>query len=340
MGYITEKETLDLITANNLSLIENSRLTTELVDKGVIFADNNTEEEYLDRSQTNYEAVYREILNISPSQELFIDYVKKIKPPQTLEWKNLFVQYLSGNKFAFNRLFEMYLRIAVKMALDFSKSYNLELDDCIQESAIALIQAIRKFDITENDNFIGNITLRIKNSLERAKDNNYKLIRFPVHFLERVKTVENSITELYQALERMPTYEEIATYAKCSIETVEIVVTLTEQNCLEEFLTIDKDGFVEYTLEDKSLIPIDTIQSKNENKSMLDKLLNILTEREQKVIQLRFGLIDGREYTLEEIGINLDLTRERIRQIERKAFSRIRKYLALRKSGQLTLWDF
>jgi RNA polymerase primary sigma factor len=323
-GYITEIETLNLMTANNLSLIENSRLTTYLINKGVIFSDNSIEENYLDRSQVDYETVYREIVNISPNQKQFIDFIREIKPPEFLEWKKLIPQVKNGNRFAFNRLFEMYLRVAVRMALNFHKSSNLELDDCIQESAMALTRAIYKFDIYENENLIGNILFRIRNSLERARDNKSRLIRFPVYFFEKVKTVENAISELYQKLERIPTFEEIAEYAYCSIETVEIVVNLTEQDYIEDFLIIGNDGFAEYQIEDKELTPTDIVYSQNEIKDVINKILSTLTKRERKVIQLRFGLIDNKEHTLEEISDKLNVTRERIRQIEAKALRKLR----------------
>ena len=143
-------------------------------------------------AQIDYDSVYEEILNISPGQERFVNYLREIRPPQYREWQQLITQMSSGNDFAYNRLFEMYLRVVFRIALHYAKDENIELDDAIQEGSIGLLRAIKQFDSSRHGNFGSYLSMWIQQYICRAIADKGRAIRIPVHMLETIEKIRIS----------------------------------------------------------------------------------------------------------------------------------------------------
>jgi len=327
-GYLREDEALELMTAAEVSLEGVNRIKDRLIDMGVIFLDNSPDDtEYddfdYDRSQRDYEKIFSEVLEIAPGEQMLIDYVRRVRPPQLREWQQLIPQARSGNINAFNRLFDMYLRVLIKIALQTSKRKDYELDDAIQEGAWGLIYAINKFDAGKHGNLGSYFPLWIQESVDRAIADKSRTIRIPVYTYEMLPRITDSIEKLLNRFGREPSYEEIAVEAKASVGAV--------KRLLE---TIQETVSVEMLLEDESneeiLFKYFSVPSFEEEINVkfaaakLRECLRTLTDREREVLSLRYGLDDGRERSLAEVGVSLNVTRERVRQIEERALDKLR----------------
>jgi len=330
-GFLREEETLDIMTADSVSLIGINRITHHLIALGVIFADDSAvnDDEDIDRSQTDYEAIYREVLEISPGQAMLIDYIRNTRPPQNHEWRPLVMQMNSGNEYAFNRLFDMYLRVVVKIALRFFKEECFELDDAIQEGAMGLIRGIQHYDGSKHGHLGTYLPLWIHRMIRRAVADKGRTIRIPVHAYDLIQRIKQS--RLLHSSKNCcePTDDEIAAIADTSVDkVVELSKAMEETLSYETMLETD-DGRTE--IESHCNIPSidEKLESKMEKEQIYD-LLFTLTDRERRVINLRYGLFDDKERTLEEVGTIFNVTRERIRQIEVKAFRKL-KHLARQK---------
>lgn len=324
-GFLREEEALDLMSANGITLVGINRVTDKLIALGVIFADDSraNDDNDIDRAQTDYESLFDEVLAISPGQATLINYIRDARPPQNREWHSLIVQINSGNEHAFNRLFAMYLRVVVKIALRFYKDSGFELDDAIQEGSMGLIRAINRYDNSKHGNLGSYFPLWIQQYISRAIVDKGSTIRIPVHAYELVQKIKQNRLDLFEQNGREPSIGEIATASKTTHETVMKLLAVTRSivslDCMLETekgrLEIDKYCSITSFDED--------IESKILAEQVQEVLL-ILTDREQYIITLRYGLLDGKERTLEEIGTVFNVTRERIRQIEAKTLKKLR----------------
>ncbi|MEA5084759.1 MAG: sigma-70 family RNA polymerase sigma factor [Lachnospiraceae bacterium] len=327
-GYLREEEALDLMIAENTSLVGINRITDKLIGMGVIFDEGSSsddDDEY-DRAQVSYDSIYEEILSISPGQEIFVNYLREIRPPQHREWQQLVMQMSSGNDYAYNRLFEMYLRVAARIALRYAKDENIELDDAIQEGAMGLMRAIKQFDPSQHGNLGSYLPLWIQQYISRAIADKGRIIRLPVHMFETVEKIQKSKEKLIDLHGAEPSFELL------SIETD------TPIGQLEQIVSIIKDTSDLLSIEELvNDIRENSILNRNENSYLIDddvthiflcrdlaEVMQTLKPREEKVLSMRFGLFDGLEHTLEEIGIEFAITRERIRQIETKALEKMK----------------
>lgn len=328
-GYLREDEALDLMIAKNISLVGINRITDKLIEMGVIFAEDSSgddDDEY-DRAQVDYDSVYEEILSISPKQEKFINYLREIRPPQHREWQQLVTQMSSGNDYAYNRLFEMYLRVVARIALRNAKDENIELDDAIQEGAMGLMRAIKQFDPSQHGNLGSYAPLWIQQYISRAVADKGRTIRIPVHMLETVEKIQRAKEKLTALHGTEPCFELLSIETGIPTEQLEQIVSVIRNT--SEVLSTEE--LVNDTREDSVL-------NRNENSYSIEddvayiflrrdllEMMQTLKPREAKVLSMRFGLLDGLEHTLEEVGINFSITRERVRQIEAKALTKMRK---------------
>jgi RNA polymerase primary sigma factor len=323
-GFLREDEALSAMSADGVSLVGINRVTDRLIALGVIFADDSVaDDEDNDRAQIDYDAICAEILEISPGQQILIDYIRNVHPPQNREWRSLVTQMNSGNEYAFNRLFDMYLRVVVKIALRFHKDEGFELDDAIQEGSMGLIRAILQYDGGRHGNLGSYLPLWIQQYISRAVADKGRTIRLPVHVYEAVQRLKASRNRLYDATGIEPSYAEIAAAAEISAETaIKLFKTMPESVSLENLFENEENEEIIFKYFSLPSFEEEMVDASTAEK--LQDLLCTLKEREARVLSLRYGLYDGRERTLEEVGSYFDVTRERVRQIEDKALRKLR----------------
>ena len=256
------------------------------------------------------------------------EYLKSIRNIPLLSEEDEYkiaIAAANGDENARQTMITSNLRLVVKIAKTYiGRSSNLSFLDLIQEGNMGLMRATEKFEAEKGFRFSTYATYWIKQAISKAIIDQSRAVRLPAHIINELNKFNKAIRDLSQQYGRTPSDKELAEYLNVSVKKISEYYTISKEPCSLD-VTIDED-------EDTAMI--DLIADENATKFMdIDDLsirdtiysvLNTLSERERKIIELRFGFTDGRQHTLEEVGKEFNLTKERIRQLEASALKKLR----------------
>jgi len=285
------------------------------------------EEEAINLESANY---FDDIAD--DSVRLYLREIGKIPLLSAEEELELAHKVVSGDKNAKDKMAEANMRLVVSIA----KRYvgrGLDLLDLIQEGNTGLLRAVEKFDPDKGFKFSTYATWWIRQAITRAIADQARTIRIPVHMVETINKLLRTQRRLTQELNREPTNDEIAKEMEIDVDKVEHIMKIKQDiSSLDASVHEDEeDSVLGDFIEDEETISPEESATNQLLKEHVKDMLRGLTEREQKIIRLRFGLEDGKNYTLEEVGQEFSVTRERIRQIEAKALAKLRKHKDAKK---------
>ena len=263
-------------------------------------------------------------ISIEDPVRMYLKEIGKVPLLSADEEVELAKRMAEGDEDAKKRLAEANLRLFVSIAKRYVGRGMLFLD-LIQEGNLGLIKAVEKFDYHKGFKFSTYATWWIRQAITRAIADQARTIRIPVHMVETINKLIRVSRQLLQELGREPTPEEIAAELDMPVERVREILKISQEPVsLETPIGEEEDSHLgDFIQDDNVPVPAEAA-AQTLLKEQLDEVLDTLTEREQKVLRLRFGMDDGRARTLEEVGKEFDVTRERIRQIEAKALRKLR----------------
>ena len=268
------------------------------------------------------------------SVRLYLREIGKIPLLSNEEEVDLAYRIVKGEKKAKDKMVEANMRLVVSIAKRYS-GRGLDFLDLIQEGNTGLLRAVEKFDPDKGFKFSTYATWWIRQAIKRAIADQARTIRIPVHMVETINKVLRATRKLTNELNREPSVEEIAKEMGMEPEKVDYVMKI-KQDIASLDATVGRDGDDEDSvlgdfIEDEGRVSPEDAAAAQMLKEQIAEILSSLSEREQKVVKLRFGIGGGRPHTLEEVGAEFSVTRERIRQIEAKALSKLRKHKDTKK---------
>lgn len=350
-GYVTFDNIMDTGDSFDLSIGDFDWLTETLTAKNVIIYDSvpapvSADDDYDDFAQIDYEKTFQEIENLAPSLIPLIEEIRGIMPPQRGEVAQLKYQVYEGNAHAHNRMVEMYLRLALRIALSRAKSYDMDIIDAVESAIAGLIIAVDKYDPDRSGPFVSYASMWIFQNITREQFTQNPYVYFPVHKKEQYYSVypllKNQgcigcpeLRECEKAKEiiqnKIRTDDDDLSDLYCMLESCESLDTIIERTEYHADLYQGKlQPFLLYDPEDDWLDAI-------ERDSASERLWNAVSRlkpRSREIIIAKYGLDGTKEKTLEEVGQIHGLTRERIRQIEAKTLIQIGYYLTGRRIPQ------
>ena len=295
----------------------------ELEAKGIsISAETSVEDEAI--RELNLDAGVTDGAGMDDPVRMYLKEIGKVPLLTAEQEQDLAQRMLEGDEEAKAQLIEANLRLVVSIA----KRYlgrGMQFLDLIQEGNLGLIKAVDKFDHSKGFKFSTYATWWIRQAITRAIADQARTIRIPVHMVETINRLVREQRALIQELGREPTVEEIAEKMGLSVEKVREIQKISQEPVsLEKPIGEEEDSHLgDFIPDDDAMSPADQVAYTLLKEQLLDAMKS-LTAREEKVLRLRFGLDDGRQRTLEEVGREFNVTRERIRQIEAKALRKLR----------------
>ena len=328
-GKLTTKEITDVLdeldfdTDPLASIISScEQLNIEIVDDSV--ADDVLNDNDLNMSDDLEMTLSTEGIAIDDPVKIYLKEIGRVPLLSPDEETELAKRMAEGDSYAKKRLSEANLRLVVSIA----KKYvgrGMQFLDLIQEGNLGLLKAVEKFDYTKGFKFSTYATWWIRQAITRAIADQARTIRIPVHMVETITKVKKVSSQLLHETGHDPSAEEIADKLEMPAERVREIMRIAQDPVsLETPIGEEEDSHLgDFIPDDDAPAPADAA-SLMLLKEQLNEVLSTLTDREAKVLRLRFGLEDGRSRTLEEVGKEFDVTRERIRQIEAKALRKLR----------------
>lgn len=349
-GYVTFDNIMDCADEYSLPIQDFDWLSNSITTRGIlVYSEAPTrnvpsdEDDFDDFAQSDYDAVYTRIIELSPSLESFVSYVRMVIPPQRGEIRQLKYQIVDGNAYARERMIEMHLRLALRVALQRAETYDMDIEDAIGYACIGLVIAVDKYDPDTSGAFASYASLWMIQNISRVQSTQRPLIYYPVHQkegyfamypvlkahdcigCERLNECAYAISMVQEKNECSPDEAKKILDQMIPDAQIEDLLELSE-NCDEE--DTPRDTLIDALLSNLSeeiILPdedaLSTVQ-KNALKEEVASVLSKLTPKEERVLRLRYGF-DGHERTLEEVGAEFNVTRERIRQIEGKALRKL-----------------
>lgn len=327
-GKVTTKEITDLLEELELDVEQVEKLYDMLENNGIDVIDNLSSTD-LDVAPVNLdddleEALSAEGISIDDPVKVYLKEIGRVPLLSPEEEIDLATRMAQGDEVARKRLSEANLRLVVSIA----KRYvgrGMQFLDLIQEGNLGLIKAVEKFDHTKGFKFSTYATWWIRQAITRAIADQARTIRIPVHMVETINKVKKVSSQLLHKNGHEPTAEEIAEELDMPVDKVREIMRISQEPVsLETPIGEEEDSHLGDFIPDEDAPAPAEAASHTLLREQLGEVLSTLTEREEKVLRLRFGLEDGRSRTLEEVGKEFSVTRERIRQIEAKALRKLR----------------
>ena len=322
-GVEQMEKVFDFLEASGVDVL---RITDSNAD-AMILDDDDADIDKLDEEEIELDKIDLSVpegVSIEDPVRMYLKEIGKVPLLSAEEEIELAKRMENGDEAAKKRLAEANLRLVVSIAKRYVGRGMLFLD-LIQEGNLGLIKAVEKFDYRKGYKFSTYATWWIRQAITRAIADQARTIRIPVHMVETINKLIRVSRQLLQELGREPTPEEIAKEMDMSVERVREILKISQEPVsLETPIGEEEDSHLgDFIQDDNVPVPADAAAF-TLLKEQLVEVLSTLTDREQKVLRLRFGLDDGRARTLEEVGKEFNVTRERIRQIEAKALRKLR----------------
>lgn len=350
-GYVTFENIMDCADEYSLPIQDFDWLSNSITTRGILVYSeapahnvSSEEDDFDDFAQSDYDAVYTRIIELSPSLESFVSYVKSVIPPQRGEIGQLKYQIVEGNAYARERMIEMHLRIALRVALQRAETYDMDIEDAVGYACIGLVTAVDKYDPDTSGAFASYASLWIIQNISRAQSTQRLLVYYPIHQKEGYFTMYPLLkSQGCIGCERLKNcayaVSVVLEKIECSLEEAKKVLDqMISDARIEDLLGLyvnedDEDsprdtniGTILGNLSSETILSNEDALSAVQKKTLQEEVASILsklTTKEEQVLRLRYGF-DGRERTLEEVGTEFNVTRERIRQIEGKALRKLR----------------
>ncbi len=319
-GILTNDEIANALEKVELSVNDIEELYLKFDEEGIeIDGLNDDEDEEIEEDEKVISDTIITGTNFDDPVKMYLREIGSIPLLTAEEEIKIAERIVNGDEFAKQELAEANLRLVVSIAKKYVGRGMLFLD-LIQEGNIGLMKAVDKFDYTKGFKFSTYATWWIRQAITRAIADQARTIRIPVHMVETINKVIRVQRQLVQDLGREPTPEEIGDELSMDVEKVREVLKIAQEPVsLETPVGEEEDSHLgDFIKDDGALMPEESANA-TMLREQLEEVMSTLSEREQRVLKLRFGLDDGMIKTLEEVGLEFDVTRERIRQIEAKA---------------------
>ncbi|MCD8007280.1 MAG: RNA polymerase sigma factor RpoD [Oscillospiraceae bacterium] len=317
----------DACSTNGIEIIDDVEVEPDPfseIDLDMELEDMPDDAEVPDVNEDDYDISLAEGIAIDDPVKIYLKEIGRVPLLTSEEEIELAKRIQEGDKEAKKRLAEANLRLVVSIAKRYG-GRGMSFLDLIQEGNLGLIKAVEKFDYTKGFKFSTYATWWIRQSITRAIADQARTIRIPVHMVETITKVKKASSTLLHQNGRDPTAEEIAEELEMPVDKVREIMRIAQDPVsLETPIGEEEDSHLGDFIPDDNAPEPTEAASQVLLKEQIDQVLGTLTEREEKVLRLRFGLEDGRSRTLEEVGQMFNVTRERIRQIEAKALRKLR----------------